>query len=84
VSPRGIEVALYGIEGVTAARVSPVPDPVLGNAIRAEVVCDRPLTPDRVIAHCRYRLEDRLVPRDVHIVDELPVSEAGKVRGRSG
>jgi long-chain acyl-CoA synthetase len=84
VSPREIEVALYGIEGVTAARVSPVPDPVLGNAIRAEVVCDRPLTPDRVIAHCRSRLEDRLVPRDVHIVDELPVSEAGKVRGRSG
>lgn len=82
VSPREIEVVLYGIPGVTAARVSPSPDPVLGNAIRAEVVGDRGLSPERVLVHCRAHLEDRLVPHEIEIVDALPISDAGKVRDR--
>lgn len=80
VSPREIEVVLYGIVGVTAVRVSPVPDEVLGNAIRAELVCDATeLTVGDVLAHCRRHLEERLVPHDVRIVASLPVSPSGKV-----
>lgn len=79
VSPREIEVVLYGIEGVTAVRVSGVPDPVLGHAIRAELVTDRRVDVEQVVAHCRAHLEDRLVPQQIEFVDELPISESGKV-----
>ncbi len=80
VSPREIEVVLYGIAGVTAVRVSPVPDEMLGNAIRAELVCDTPeLTLGDVLAHCRRHLEDRLVPHEIRFVASLPVSASGKV-----
>ena len=80
VSPREIEVVLYAIPGVTAARVTPVPDEVLGNLIRAELVCDDPdVSVKSIMVHCRHNLEDRLVPGDVRIVDQLPVSASGKV-----
>ena len=80
VSPREIEVVLYAVPGVTAARVTAVPDEVLGNLIRAELVCDDPdVSVKSVIAHCRQHLEDRLVPGEIEIVDRLPVSASGKV-----
>ena len=80
VSPREIEVVLYAIPGVTAARVTPVPDEVLGYLIRAEVVCDDPeVSANSIMSHCRHNLEDRLVPGDIAIVDQLPVSASGKV-----
>ena len=80
VSPREIEVVLYAIPGVTATRVTAVPDEVLGNLIRAELVCDDPdVSVKSVIAHCRHHLEDRLVPGEIEIVDRLPVSASGKV-----
>ena len=81
VSPREIEVVLYGIPGVAAARVIPVPDPVLGNSICVEVAGDpKTLTTEDVLAHCRTHLEERLVPQEVKIVRDLPLSAAGKVR----
>jgi acyl-CoA synthetase (AMP-forming)/AMP-acid ligase II len=81
VSPREIEVVLYAIPGVTAARVSPVPDPVLGNAIRAEVAGDTArLDAGSVRAHCRRNLEERLVPQEIEVLRELPLSASGKVR----
>jgi amino acid adenylation domain-containing protein len=80
VSPREIEVVLYAIPGVTAARVTPVPDEVLGNSIRAELVCDDPdVSVTSIMAHCRQHLETRLVPDHIEIVDRLPVSASGKV-----
>lgn len=83
VSPREIEVVLYGIEGVTAARVSPVPDAVMGQAIRVEVVsADPDLRVEDVLRHCRRQLEPRLVPHEVEIVDSLPISASGKVSGQ--
>jgi acyl-CoA synthetase (AMP-forming)/AMP-acid ligase II len=81
VSPREIEVVLYAIPGVTAARVSPVPDPVLGNAIRAEVAGDATrLNVGNIRAHCRRNLEERLVPQEIEVLRELPLSASGKVR----
>jgi len=79
VSPREIEVVLYALPGVTMVRVSPVPDPVLGNAILAEIVGSG-LDEGGVLAHCRRHLEDRLVPQRVSFVESLPVSDAGKIR----
>jgi len=83
VSPREIEVVLYAIPGVDAARVTPVPDPVLGNAICAEVASGPgQLTSDEVLSHCRRHLEERLVPKEIRILESLPLSSGGKVRQR--
>ncbi len=81
VSRREIEDVLYALDSVVAARVQPVPHPVLGNAIHAEVVVSDPAVDEsRILRHCREHLEDRLVPQEVRIVDRLPVSATGKIR----
>jgi acyl-CoA synthetase (AMP-forming)/AMP-acid ligase II len=81
VSPREIEVVLYAFPGVAAARVVPVPDEVLGNAIVAEVSgSNGSLDAEALLRHCRTHLEERLVPREVRVVADLPLSAAGKVR----
>lgn len=81
VSPREIEVVLYAFPGVAAARVVPVPDEVLGNAIVAEVTgSNGALDADDILRHCRSQLEERLVPREVRVMAELPMSDGGKVR----
>jgi acyl-coenzyme A synthetase/AMP-(fatty) acid ligase len=81
VSPREIEVVLYAYPGVSAARVVPVPDEVLGNAIVAEVTAAQEgVSTEEILRHCRMHLEERLVPREVRLVADLPMSAAGKVR----
>lgn len=81
VSPREVEEVLYAIEGVTEAAVIGVPDPVLGQAIKAFVVAPgRGLASPQVLAHCKAHLEDVLVPKFVEFRDELPKTPTGKIR----
>jgi acyl-coenzyme A synthetase/AMP-(fatty) acid ligase len=84
VSPKEIENVLYQIKDVVEARVVPVPDEILGNAIRAEVVL-RPgsaLSVESILHHCRANLEDFMVPKYVAITKSLPKSESGKILRR--
>ena len=80
VSPKEIENVLYGLSGVVEAAVIGVPDPILGEAIKAFVVVTGVnRTKAEVLAHCRAHLEDHLVPREVEFRDELPKTPAGKI-----
>jgi acyl-CoA synthetase (AMP-forming)/AMP-acid ligase II len=81
VSPKEIENVLYQIEDVIDARVTAVPDEILGNAIKAEVVIRNELeiSIDDILHHCRENLEDLMVPKYVEIVKSLPKSESGKI-----
>jgi acyl-CoA synthetase (AMP-forming)/AMP-acid ligase II len=80
VSPKEVENVLYGLPGVIEAAVIGVPDPILGEAIKAFVVLrDVKRTKAEVLAHCRAHLEDHLVPRDVEFRNELPKTPAGKI-----
>jgi long-chain acyl-CoA synthetase len=80
VSPKEVENVLHGLDGVYAAAVVGVPDPLLGQAVKAVIVADRSrVTQSRVLAHCRAHLEDFMVPKLVEFRDELPVSPSGKV-----
>ncbi len=81
VAPKEVEAVLYTLPGVVEAAVVGVPDPVLGQAIKAfVVVCDASLTQADVLRHCRAHLEDLMVPRYVEFRTELPKTSSGKVR----
>ena len=58
---------------------------MLGEAIRAFVVLDdgAALTEQDVIAACRIRLENFMVPREVEFLEALPTTATGKVRRKS-
>lgn len=85
VSPLEVENTLFAIPGVQEAAVVGVPDPVLGEAIRAFVVLapGAELTAHDVITACRSRIEGYMVPRDVVFIDEMPKTTSGKVRKKS-
>jgi len=80
VSPKEVENVLYGLAGVVEAAVVGVPDPILGQAIKAFLVVKGvQRTKAEVLAHCRAHLEDHLVPKDVEFRDELPKTSSGKI-----
>jgi amino acid adenylation domain-containing protein len=79
VAPKEVENVLQMLPGVMAAVVG-VPDPTLGEAIKAFVVArGRAYSEAEVIAHCRAHLEDFMVPRYVEFRDELPMTSSGKI-----
>ena len=62
-----------------------VPDPVLGAAVKAVVVC-RPgaqLTERDILKFCTARLEDFAVPRIVEFRERMPLGGTGKVDKKS-
>lgn len=81
VSPKEVENVLYLIEDVAQAAVLGVPDPVLGQAIKAVIVPRNgtPLTPRELIAHCARHLEDFMVPKIVEFRADLPKNGNGKI-----
>lgn len=85
VSPKEIENVLYELEDIIEARVIPVPDEIMGNALKAEVVLrqNSVVTIDRILQHCRANLEDIMVPKFIEIVESLPKSESGKILRRN-
>jgi acyl-CoA synthetase (AMP-forming)/AMP-acid ligase II len=81
VSPREVENALYALPAIAEAAVIGVPDEVLGEAVRAVIVPveGAALTEREVIAHCRRRLEDYMVPSQIEFRDALPKTSSGKI-----
>jgi amino acid adenylation domain-containing protein len=81
VSPKEIENVLYELPGVREAAVVGVPDPVLGNAIKAVLALEPGVaySEREVIRHCAKRLEDFMVPKLVEFRLALPKSENGKI-----
>jgi acyl-CoA synthetase (AMP-forming)/AMP-acid ligase II len=82
VSPIEVEDVIYTLEPVSEVRVIGVPDNVLGQAVRAEIVLKdgKPLTAQEVKAHCRQYLEDFKVPSVVEFVASLPKTQGGKIK----
>jgi long-chain acyl-CoA synthetase len=81
IAPREVENVLYAIKGVQEAAVIGVPDPVMGQVVKAFMVAPNAgLTEAAVIAHCRAQLEEIMVPRLVEFRNELPKTDSGKIR----
>jgi amino acid adenylation domain-containing protein len=83
VAPKEVENVLHRLPGVAEAAVLGVPDPVLGEAIKAVLVADTSrVTKADVLKHCRAHLEDFMVPKYLELRDQLPKTSSGKVLRR--
>ena len=58
-----------------------IPDPILGQAIKAFVVVgDENLDEKTILRHCRQNLEDFMVPQHIEFRDALPKTSSGKIK----
>jgi long-chain acyl-CoA synthetase len=81
VAPREVENVLYRMSGVLEAAVIGVPDPIMGQAIKAFIVAPgASLSEVDVISHCKANLEEYMVPRTVEFRAALPKTSSGKIR----
>ena len=81
VAPKEIENVLYGIPGVVQAAVIGLPDPILGESIKALIVSDDDnLTERDVMRHCRANLENFMVPQVIEMRESLPMTSSGKIK----
>jgi len=81
VSPREVEACLYELDAVGEAAVVGIANPIDGMAIMAYIVPreGRDLSEAMLRAHCRNRLEPRLVPRFFEVCTSLPKTDSGKI-----
>lgn len=76
-----VESAVAEVPGVGQVAVAGIPHPDWGEAVVAFVVADPdvPLDEAAVRAHCRDRLSTYKRPKEVRVVDSLPLTAYGKV-----
>ena len=81
VYPREVEEALYAFPAVAEAAVVGMPDPLMGEEVRAFVVLKNGAhaAAEDVIAFCQSRLARFKCPKEVRFVDSLPKSPIGKI-----
>jgi len=81
VYPREVEEALYALPAVAEAAVVGMPDPLMGEEVRAFVVLKSGAiaTAEDVIAFCQSRLARFKCPKEIRFVDSLPKSPIGKI-----
>ena len=84
IAPKEIEDALYSLEGVREAAAIGIPDPILGQVIKAFVVLNEQsrnsFTVQDILKHCHQTLEAYKVPREIEIRESLPKTPSGKIK----
>lgn len=82
VSLLNVEEVLNRLEGIEEAAVVPVPDPILGNAIKAVVKLkdNVELSRREILRHCARHLEIFEVPTLIEFCAALPKTPSGKIQ----
>lgn len=83
VNPREIEKEIEQGTNVSSAFVVPVHHELMGNAISLMVIPNQGTEVDAIFAFCRKNLPGYLYPREILLIDHLPLSENGKISNRS-
>lgn len=85
VSPLEVERVICELPEVLEAVVTGVADELLGMAVRCHIKLfpGAQLVERAVIRHCLTRLDSVMVPKSVIFVNELPVTDSGKIRRAS-
>ena len=80
VYPREVEEVIYELDGVAEAAVVGIPHDRLGETVTAIIVrSGEGPTAEEVEAHCRERLTDYKIPREVEFAEELPKTSTRKI-----
>ncbi|OPY66715.1 MAG: Long-chain-fatty-acid--CoA ligase [Syntrophorhabdaceae bacterium PtaU1.Bin034] len=84
VYPREVEEALYTVPEVEECAVIGLPDREWGERVAAFIVpkAGQDVAPDKLKAFLKTRLSVFKVPKEYHIVKEMPKSPAGKILKR--
>jgi long-chain acyl-CoA synthetase len=82
VYPNEIEDALTKHPDVLEAAVIGKPDDRTGERVCAYVTCKDDLDKEDVLNHCRVLLTGYKIPKELHVIDELPKSTVGKILRR--
>ncbi len=87
VGPGEIEAAIISVSGVSSCAVIGVPDPRVGESIKAFIKVMPGLLPSedltaRIQAHVRSVLAAHEYPREIEYVEEMPMTVTGKIRRR--
>lgn len=84
VAPKEVENVICELSDICEAAVVPVPDDVLGMAIKAFVVTRGGNRDEkRVLRHCHNNLERFMVPKYIEFVSALPRTAHGKIDKRA-
>lgn len=83
VYPQEVEDVVSAHDAVIEAGVVGIPDDYHGEAVKAVVVTNRPLSEQALLDHCRLNLAPYKVPSSIEFRNELPKNAAGKVLRRA-
>jgi long-chain acyl-CoA synthetase len=78
VYPRDVEDVLLAHPAVVAAAVVGRPDPAVGEEVVAFVQLGGDATPEELVAHAKERLGAHKYPREVRVVDAVPLTSVMK------
>src|SRR5262249_41383538 len=81
--PAEIEAVLQAHESVAEAAVRARAAAGAEQELVAYVVAGAPVASGQLLAHCRQRLTPYKVPREIHVVSELPRNASGKLDKRA-
>ena len=82
VYPNEVENVLTGHSDILEAAVIGAPDDKTGERVCAYITVSQPVEQSSIIEFCKEKLTNYKVPKEIHVLEELPKSTVGKILRR--